>query len=142
MAAEPSKGEGETTATAPVSPPLASDPTSALRQMGYDVQGLTNTECRHRINLLDTNVRIMRGERNRFVCVCVSVCVCVNHTLQFIFVDLFLCTFFHVDQHTKNRLQHQVKQAQDKVKDNKEKIKVNKQLPYLVANVVEVCSVW
>jgi len=36
------------------------------------------------------------------------------------------------------QLNYKVKDQQDKIKDNKEKIKLNKQLPYLVANVVEV----
>jgi 26S proteasome regulatory subunit T5 len=35
-------------------------------------------------------------------------------------------------------IRHESKQQLDHVKDNKEKIKVNKQLPYLVANVVEI----
>lgn len=35
-------------------------------------------------------------------------------------------------------IRHETKQQQDHIKDNKEKIKVNKQLPYLVANVVEI----
>ncbi|CCE64383.1 hypothetical protein TPHA_0H01770 [Tetrapisispora phaffii CBS 4417] len=36
------------------------------------------------------------------------------------------------------RLSHESNVMQEKVKDNKEKIKNNKQLPYLVANVVEI----
>lgn len=36
------------------------------------------------------------------------------------------------------RLSHQQKALQEQIKDNSEKIKMNKQLPYLVANVVEV----
>ena len=36
------------------------------------------------------------------------------------------------------QLNYRVKDQQEKIKDNKEKIKLNKQLPYLVANVVEV----
>lgn len=36
-------------------------------------------------------------------------------------------------------LQHLKAQSKDKLKENQEKIKMNKQLPYLVANVVEVC---
>jgi 26S proteasome regulatory subunit T5 len=36
------------------------------------------------------------------------------------------------------RLQHELTNLNEKVKDNNEKIKLNKQLPYLVANVVEV----
>ena len=37
-----------------------------------------------------------------------------------------------------NRLKHESKQQEAHIKDNKEKIRVNKQLPYLVANVVEI----
>lgn len=37
------------------------------------------------------------------------------------------------------RFQHEQLSMNEKIKDNKEKIKLNKQLPYLVANVVEVC---
>ena len=37
------------------------------------------------------------------------------------------------------QLNYKVKDQQEKIKDNREKIKLNKQLPYLVANVVEVC---
>lgn len=37
------------------------------------------------------------------------------------------------------RLTHEHAAQREKIKDNKEKIKLNKQLPYLVANVVEVC---
>lgn len=37
-----------------------------------------------------------------------------------------------------NRLRHELKTQEAHIKDNKEKIKVNKQLPYLVANVVEI----
>lgn len=37
-----------------------------------------------------------------------------------------------------NRIKHESKIQEAHIKDNKEKIKVNKQLPYLVANVVEI----
>lgn len=37
-----------------------------------------------------------------------------------------------------SRLQHEVKQQQDRIKENEDKIKMNKQLPYLVANVIEI----
>ena len=37
-----------------------------------------------------------------------------------------------------SRLQHEIKGQNEKIKENKEKIKMNKQLPYLVANVVEI----
>jgi 26S proteasome regulatory subunit T5 len=36
------------------------------------------------------------------------------------------------------RLTHEHAAAKEKIKDNKDKIKLNKQLPYLVANIVEV----
>ena len=36
------------------------------------------------------------------------------------------------------RLSHEQAAMKDKIKDNEEKVKLNKQLPYLVANVVEV----
>eukprot|EP00485_Elphidium_margaritaceum_P001075 CAMPEP_0202694846 /NCGR_PEP_ID=MMETSP1385-20130828/8594_1 /ASSEMBLY_ACC=CAM_ASM_000861 /TAXON_ID=933848 /ORGANISM="Elphidium margaritaceum" /LENGTH=454 /DNA_ID=CAMNT_0049350759 /DNA_START=82 /DNA_END=1446 /DNA_ORIENTATION=- len=39
------------------------------------------------------------------------------------------------------RLKHQHKQCDDRVKENEEKIKLNKQLPFLVANVVEILDV-
>jgi 26S proteasome regulatory subunit T5 len=39
-----------------------------------------------------------------------------------------------------SRLSHEVKQQQDRIKENNEKIKMNKQLPYLVANVVEILN--
>lgn len=38
----------------------------------------------------------------------------------------------------QSRLQHEMTSVNDKIKDNTEKIKLNKQLPYLVANVIEV----
>jgi 26S proteasome regulatory subunit T5 len=37
-----------------------------------------------------------------------------------------------------SRLNYEHEAQQEKIKDNKEKIKLNKQLPYLVANIVEV----
>ena len=37
-----------------------------------------------------------------------------------------------------SQLNYKLKDQQEKIKENKEKIKLNKQLPYLVANVVEV----
>lgn len=37
-----------------------------------------------------------------------------------------------------NRIKHEAKIEEAHIKDNKEKVKVNKQLPYLVANVVEL----
>jgi 26S proteasome regulatory subunit T5 len=37
-----------------------------------------------------------------------------------------------------NRIRHESNQQKEHIKDNKEKIKLNKQLPYLVANVVEI----
>jgi 26S proteasome regulatory subunit T5 len=37
-----------------------------------------------------------------------------------------------------NRIKHESRQQEAHIKDNKEKIKVNKQLPYLVANVIEI----
>lgn len=36
------------------------------------------------------------------------------------------------------RLQHEHQSTDEKIKENKEKVKMNKQLPYLVANVVEI----
>jgi len=36
------------------------------------------------------------------------------------------------------RLQHEKKNNEEKIKENNEKIKMNKQLPYLVANVIEI----
>jgi len=36
------------------------------------------------------------------------------------------------------RLSHEQSTMKEKIKDNEEKVKLNKQLPYLVANVVEV----
>lgn len=39
-----------------------------------------------------------------------------------------------------NSLDQQIREQTERVKDNTEKIKLNKQLPYLVANVVEVCK--
>ena len=38
------------------------------------------------------------------------------------------------------RLQHEQSMMKEKIRDNGEKIKQNKVLPYLVGNVVEVCS--
>ena len=37
-----------------------------------------------------------------------------------------------------NRIRHEASQQREHIKDNKEKVKLNKQLPYLVANVVEI----
>ena len=37
-----------------------------------------------------------------------------------------------------NRLHHEQTALKEKIKENHEKIKLNRQLPYLVANVVEV----
>ena len=39
------------------------------------------------------------------------------------------------------RLQHEQNVMKEKIRENGEKIKQNKVLPYLVANVVEVCNV-
>jgi 26S proteasome regulatory subunit T5 len=43
-------------------------------------------------------------------------------------------------RHEQNRLHHEQAGLKEKIKENNEKIKLNKQLPYLVANVVEVCT--
>ncbi|KAJ3625395.1 hypothetical protein Zmor_004243 [Zophobas morio] len=40
-----------------------------------------------------------------------------------------------------SRLTHEQNNTQEKIKDNQEKLKLNKQLPYLVANVVELLDV-
>ena len=37
-----------------------------------------------------------------------------------------------------NRIKHEATQQKEHIKDNREKVKLNKQLPYLVANVVEI----
>ena len=37
-----------------------------------------------------------------------------------------------------NRIRHEVRVQEERIKDNKDKIKLNRQLPYLVANVVEL----
>ena len=37
-----------------------------------------------------------------------------------------------------NRIKHESSKQKEHIKDNKEKVKLNKQLPYLVANVVEI----
>lgn len=36
------------------------------------------------------------------------------------------------------RIQHESRDQRDRIRENQEKVKLNKQLPYLVANVVEV----
>lgn len=41
-----------------------------------------------------------------------------------------------------NRLQHEITNVNERVKENQEKIKLNKQLPYLIANVVEVSLIF
>eukprot|EP01089_Gocevia_fonbrunei_P007029 TRINITY_DN1804_c0_g3_i1.p1 TRINITY_DN1804_c0_g3~~TRINITY_DN1804_c0_g3_i1.p1 ORF type:complete len:441 (+),score=127.17 TRINITY_DN1804_c0_g3_i1:72-1394(+) len=41
-------------------------------------------------------------------------------------------------KHEVNRYQHEQAGLKERIKDNQEKIKLNKQLPYLVANVVEL----
>jgi len=41
-------------------------------------------------------------------------------------------------KHESNRLHHEQSALKEKIKENMEKIKLNKQLPYLVANVVEL----
>jgi len=41
-------------------------------------------------------------------------------------------------RHEQTRLQHELGTLKEKIKENNDKIKLNKQLPYLVANVVEV----
>ena len=38
------------------------------------------------------------------------------------------------------RLTHEHSAIKEQIKENNDKIKLNKQLPYLVANVVEVCA--
>lgn len=38
------------------------------------------------------------------------------------------------------RLQHEQSVMKEKIRDNGEKVKQNKVLPYLVGNVVEVCT--
>lgn len=43
-----------------------------------------------------------------------------------------------VMQSQLSRLQHELTNMNSRIKDNTEKIKLNKQLPYLVANVIEV----
>jgi 26S proteasome regulatory subunit T5 len=40
----------------------------------------------------------------------------------------------------QKRLQHEQSMMNQQIQDNREKVKLNKQLPYLVANVVEVRS--
>ncbi len=55
------------------------------------------------------------------------------------------CSFIHVEfgkimKSETLRLSHEQAAMKDKIKDNEEKVKLNKQLPYLVANVVEVFS--
>lgn len=46
-----------------------------------------------------------------------------------------------VFKNDKTRISNDEKNMKEKIKENTEKIKLNKQLPYLVANIVEVCSV-
>jgi 26S proteasome regulatory subunit T5 len=43
-----------------------------------------------------------------------------------------------VFRNEKARISHDETNMKDKIKENTDKIKLNKQLPYLVANVVEV----
>jgi 26S proteasome regulatory subunit T5 len=43
-----------------------------------------------------------------------------------------------VYRNEKSRIAHDEATMKERIKENKEKIKLNKQLPYLVANVVEV----
>jgi len=40
------------------------------------------------------------------------------------------------------RISHELQAQNEKIKENTEKIKVNKTLPYLVSNVIEVCTVF
>lgn len=41
----------------------------------------------------------------------------------------------------QNTIQHEKKKLEDKVKENEEKVKMHKQLPYLVANTIEILDV-
>ncbi|KAK2197264.1 bifunctional Nucleic acid-binding [Babesia duncani] len=65
-----------------------------------EVSQMSDADIRVRINLIDSEIKILRSE----------------HT----------------------RLKSRQKTLQDRIKDNLEKIQLNKQLPYLVANVVEL----
>ena len=38
------------------------------------------------------------------------------------------------------RIQHESRGQRDRIRENQEKVKINKQLPYLVANVVEILA--
>jgi 26S proteasome regulatory subunit T5 len=44
-------------------------------------------------------------------------------------------------QEETTRISLELDALREKTKENQEKIKLNKQLPYLVGNVVEVCSI-
>ena len=54
---------------------------------------------------------------------------------------LLLDNDIQIMKSTINKLQHQMLTQNVKIKENKNKIELNKQLPWLVANVVEVSSV-
>eukprot|EP01006_Ploeotia_vitrea_P036951 TRINITY_DN66078_c3_g8_i1.p1 TRINITY_DN66078_c3_g8~~TRINITY_DN66078_c3_g8_i1.p1 ORF type:complete len:413 (+),score=213.63 TRINITY_DN66078_c3_g8_i1:83-1321(+) len=56
-------------------------------------------------------------------------------------IDIYVASFVDVCSIMKSevrRLQHEQATVEKKVKDNEAKVKLNKQLPYLVANVVEI----
>lgn len=51
---------------------------------------------------------------------------------------VFIEFFFKVMRSEKGRLEHEQNTMKEKIKENLDKIRLNKQLPYLVANVIEV----
>ena len=86
----------------PTAPAAPTSDTDILRELGYDVTGLSVEQIRNRVKMIENNVRLMQSE--------------------------------------KQRINSEIKRTAERVKENNEKIKLNKGLPYLVANVVEVCE--
>lgn len=68
--------------------------------METQIAGLSNASLKNRIDMFQTNIRVMRSEQVR--------------------------------------IQHEINSLQETIRENNERIKLHKQLPYLVANVIEV----
>jgi 26S proteasome regulatory subunit T5 len=92
-----------------------------------EIKRASNEEIQNRTKLLDNETKVRLFVFSLFLS-CVS-------RLQW-----FCMGFEQIMKGELSRIVHEQNNLKERIKENQEKVKVNKQLPYLVANIVEVCS--
>jgi len=90
--------------------------------LSEEIRRANNEDIANRTKLLDNDIKVPF----------------ILYFYFFLFSSLLTSCSLQIMKGEHVRLMHEQSSVKERIKENQEKIKVNKQLPYLVANIVEV----